>query len=80
MDAAGCGVVLKLGMSFCEHCHGQRFDRSRVIRALRQLRKDWFREDGGVCDRALAAALQAVRTLDIPHLEDDELDPEDVIH
>ena len=67
-------------MSFCEHCAGQRFDRSRVIRALRQVRKDWFREHGGKCNAALEAALQAVRTLDLPHLESEELDPEDVIH
>jgi hypothetical protein len=67
-------------MSFCEHCHGQRFDRSRVLRALRQVRKDWFREHGGKCDAALAAALQAVRALDIPHLEPDEVGPDEVIH
>ena len=67
-------------MSFCEHCAGQRFDRSRVIRALRQVRKDWLSEKGAMCDRALEAALQAVRRLDIPHVESEELGPEDVIH
>jgi hypothetical protein len=68
-------------MSFCEHCQGQRFDRSRVLRALRKVQKEWRqRERGAKCDAALAAALQAIRKLDIPHLEiEDDFDDE-VIH
>jgi hypothetical protein len=59
-------------MSFCEHCEGQRFDRARVLRALRQLarqlRTDNQRPRAG---DALKLALNAVRQLDIPHLEYD---------
>jgi hypothetical protein len=57
-------------MSFCDHCDGQRFDRARVLRALRQVRRE-FRaaRRGAKCDAALAAAMDAVRGLDIPHLE-----------
>jgi hypothetical protein len=66
-------------MSFCDHCEGQRFDRARVLRALRQLQKDLRdgkRHSAGV---ALDLALKAVRNLDIPHLEYGE--PEDeVVH
>lgn len=66
-------------MSFCDHCEGQRFDRARVLRALRQLQKDFRdgrRESAGA---ALDLALKAVRGLDIPHLE--FVEPEDeVIH
>jgi hypothetical protein len=69
-------------MSFCDHCEGQRFDRSRVLRALRQMRREWRRDHGDACDAALAAALRAIRTLDVPHLElDDDDDVADqVIH
>lgn len=56
-------------MSFCEHCEGQRFDRARVLRALRQVRRDLPPADRRRCAAALELALQAVRTLDIPHLE-----------
>ena len=69
-------------MSFCEHCEGQRFDRSRILRALRESRKRLQRSDT-ICsaDQALASAIDAVRTLDIPHLEliDDVVDGE-VVH
>ena len=64
-------------MSYCEHCEGQRFDRARVLRALRRLQK----EMGGrgrskdVIDRAL----KAVRALDIPHLELFD-DTDEIIH
>ena len=34
-------------MSFCEHCQGQRFDRARVLRALRKLREDLRAAQGG---------------------------------
>jgi hypothetical protein len=57
-------------MSFCEHCEGQRFDRARVLRALRQVRKDLrAARQGAKCDAALVAAMNAIRDLDIPHLE-----------
>jgi hypothetical protein len=68
------------GMSFCDHCHGQRFDRSRVLRELRQMRRRWFREHGGACDQALAAAVRAVRDLDIPHLDSEEEIDGELIH
>ena len=66
-------------MSFCDHCEGQRFDRSRVLRLLRR----HLREDSGLQDarQALSRAIEAVRSLDIPHLEqlDDIVDGE-VVH
>ena len=67
-------------MSFCEHCEGQRFDRARVLRALRQVRQDLRASRGGAkCDRAIVAAINAIRALDIPHLE---FEPEEdvVVH
>jgi hypothetical protein len=73
-------------MSFCEHCEGQRFDRARVLRALRaaRLRVRESKEDRKVARRAeeiFVSAIEAVRTLDIPHLErwDDIVDGE-VVH
>jgi len=66
-------------MSFCEHCEGQRFDRARVLRALRQLRKDLRARDRRREEEAVDLALKAIKTLDIPHLEfDDEID--EVVH
>jgi hypothetical protein len=56
-------------MSYCEHCEGQRFDRSRVLRALRQLRKQLRTSDRRKADEALDMALKAVKSLEIPHLE-----------
>ena len=57
-------------MSFCEHCEGQRFDRARVLRALRQVRKELRGSRRSAdCERAIAAAIDAVRDLDLPHLE-----------
>jgi hypothetical protein len=56
-------------MSYCEHCEGQRFDRARVLRALRQVRHQLGPDDRRRCERALELALRAVRALDIPHLE-----------
>jgi hypothetical protein len=67
-------------MSFCEHCEGQRFDRARVLRALRQVRKDLrAARQGGKCDAAIVAAMNAIRDLDIPHLEW-EPDEDAVVH
>jgi hypothetical protein len=59
--------------NFCDHCQGQRFDRARVLRVLRQLRKDMH--GSRKADEALVLALNAVRALDIPHLDIE--DPED---
>ncbi len=57
-------------MSFCDHCEGQRFDRAQVLRVLRAALKDVRKQrDGCRADDALAAAIHAVRTLEIPHLE-----------
>jgi hypothetical protein len=65
-------------MSFCEHCEGQRFDRARVLRALRQLRRELRGTDRPAAE-AVSAALHTVRTMDIPHLEiEDESD--EVVH
>ena len=66
-------------MSYCEHCEGQRFDRARVLRLLRQVRKDLEGAEGCSAEEALDEALQAVRTLDIPHLEWEDTSGE-VVH
>jgi hypothetical protein len=69
-------------MSFCDHCQGQRFDRARVLRALRAARAK-VRDSGRSysAEETFAVAIEAARTLDIPHLEllDDVVDGE-VIH
>jgi imidazolonepropionase-like amidohydrolase len=69
-------------MSFCDHCEGQRFDRAQVLRALRDTRRR-LRKSNTVCsaDQTIALAIEAVRALDIPHLEpeDDSVDGQ-VIH
>ena len=57
-------------MSFCDHCEGQRFDRAQVLRALRATRKHLPKPDAACsADQALALAIEAVRSLEIPHLE-----------
>jgi len=65
-------------VSFCDHCQGQRFDRARGLRTLRRLRQQ-LRD--AACsadvDMALVRAIEAVRALDVPHLELD--DPEDLV-
>lgn len=69
-------------MSFCDHCQGQRFDRAQVLRALRAARKR-LRSSSTECsaDQTLALAIEAIRSLEIPHLEllDDVVDGE-VVH
>ena len=67
--------------NFCEHCEGQRFDRARVLRTLRKVRED-LRERGRprTGDEALRLALNALRALEIPHLELEEEDGGQVIH
>lgn len=66
-------------MSFCDHCEGQRFDRSRTLRLLRRHVRECPDTAGG--REALAQAIEAIRALDIPHLElfDDVVDGE-VVH
>ena len=69
-------------MAFCDHCQGQRFDRAQVLRTLRATRKR-LRKESSRCsaDKSLALVIEAVRTLDIPHLdlEDEPMDGE-VVH
>ncbi len=71
-------------MSFCEHCEGQRYDRAQVLRALRATRKRLRRQPGidrRSADQILALAIEAVRSLDIPHLEPlDELADGEIVH
>jgi len=69
-------------MSFCEHCEGQRFDRAQVLRLLRQTRKDLQRKSPrSRADEALRIAIEAIRRLEIPHLErEDEVTEDQVIH
>jgi hypothetical protein len=71
-------------MSFCEHCAGQRFDRAQVLRTLRAARKK-LRQQGRAAraDAVLAGAIEAVRTLEIPHIEfedQDEITGEESVH
>jgi hypothetical protein len=66
-------------MSYCDHCDGQRFDRARVLRTLRQLRKDVKTGKCRTPHGAIDLALQAVKALEIPHLEWEEDDGE-VVH
>lgn len=69
-------------MSFCDHCEGQRFDRAQVLRLLRATRRK-LREQAAPCsaDEAVAMAIHAVRTLEIPHLDPvDEYNSSQVVH
>lgn len=57
-------------MEFCDHCEGQRFDRAQVLRALRDLRRQIRRSKRRIsADHALDLTIEAIRTLDLPHLE-----------
>jgi hypothetical protein len=69
-------------MSFCDHCQGQRFDRAQVLRALRAARKRVRREKKSVAaEEVIVMAIEAVRGLDIPHLEPlDEVVDGEIIH
>ena len=67
-------------MSFCEHCEGQRFDRARVLRALRQVKKDVRSMRECRADDVIEMAMRAIRALDIPHLELAEDEEYDVVH
>ena len=69
-------------MSFCDHCEGQRFDRAQVLRLLRATRQR-LRAQAPACsaDEVVALAIQAVRTLEIPHLEPvEDYFETDVVH
>ena len=69
-------------MGYCDHCEGQRFDRARVLRALRAMRRECRRSTRrGSVDDALARAIEAVRSLDLPHLEiEGEREPGEWLH
>ena len=69
-------------MAFCEHCQGQRFDRAQVLRTLRAIRRELGRgKRREAVDHALATAIHAVRSLDIPHVEPESDDnPGDWLH
>ena len=68
-------------MGFCEHCEGQRFDRAQVLRVLRATRRQ-LRDQRRVttAEDVLAMAINAVRSLEIPHLEVLDEMPDEVIH
>lgn len=59
-------------MSFCVHCEGQRFDRAQVLRALRQVRRELRARNCRTPEGALELALEAVKSLEIPHIELEE--------
>ena len=69
-------------MSFCYHCEGQRFDRARVLRALRATRQQVRQSDAdGSATLALALGIEAVRALDVPHLDaEDDWTEDEVVH
>jgi len=68
-------------MSFCDHCEGQRFDRAQVLRILRATRKKLKQNRSCRADDALVLAINAVRELEIPHLETiDELFDDQIVH
>ena len=69
-------------MSFCEHCEGQRFDRARILRVLREARQK-LRRSATTCDadQVLVSVLDAVRAMDVPHIERlDEVGDDEVVH
>ena len=69
-------------MSFCDHCEGQRYDRAQVLRVLRETRRK-LRTQAGPCraDEVLQKAIDAVRALEIPHLDYfDEVAEGEIIH
>ena len=76
---AGGWYDQRKAMSYCEHCEGQRFDRARVLRILRQMRKDLEYSEDLSAKEAVDQALQAIRGMDIPHLEWEDTSGE-VVH
>jgi hypothetical protein len=67
-------------MSFCDHCEGQRFDRARVLRLLRESRKRLQRSNAPGGAEVLTSVIEEIRRLDIPHLEIEEVAEGEVIH
>jgi hypothetical protein len=68
-------------MSFCDHCQGQRFDRAQVLRALRATRQRLRLAGEREAERCLLRAIEAVRALEIPHLDVEDHAPDgDVVH
>jgi hypothetical protein len=69
-------------VSFCDHCSGQRFDRAQVLRALRAARRRLRGKTSREAEQVLASAIEAVRTLEVPHFDpiDDEYVDGEVIH
>jgi hypothetical protein len=67
-------------MGFCDHCQGQRFDRAQVLRVLRATRKRLRLAGDSEAELYLVRAIEAIRTLDIPHLEIDEQAENGVVH
>ena len=69
-------------MGFCDHCEGQRFDRAQVLRVLRATRRRLAAPDAAcTADQSLALAIEAIRALEIPHLDlADEVAEGEVIH
>ncbi len=68
-------------MGFCEHCEGQRFDRAQVLRLLRATRNQ-LRDQTRLktAEDVLTMAINAVRSLEIPHLESLDDISDEVIH
>ncbi len=66
-------------MEYCEHCEGQRFDRARVLRALRSIRQGLRAGDGRDARAVMEQALRAVQDLDLPHLDFEDFGDE-IIH
>jgi hypothetical protein len=68
-------------MSFCDHCQGQRFDRAQVLRALRDARRQ-LREshNSTTVEHALTLAIGSVRSLEIPHLDNDNEALSEAVH
>ncbi len=66
-------------MDYCEHCAGQRFDRARVLRTLREIRRELRAAARRKDEKTIDRAIRAVRELDIPHLELVEFDDE-IVH
>ena len=68
-------------MGFCEHCEGQRFDRAQVLRVLRATRRQLRgQRQSATDDDVLAMAINAVRSLEIPHLDLLDEMPDEVVH
>jgi len=61
-------------MSFCEHCQGQRFDRARVLHALRDERRRLRHSGKSKSADVIARAIDTIRRLEIPHLDVDDDD------